>query len=63
MWFVLSAGFRWGTADFSVAIADKEDHRPVFAKFVLRDDRGMTGRKEDDKSRITFDRARLRRMS
>ena len=25
---------RAGTADFSQAIADKEDHRPVFAKFV-----------------------------
>ena len=30
------------TADFSPGIADKEDHRPVFAKFVLREDCGMT---------------------
>ena len=47
---------RTGTADFSLAIADKEDHRPVIAKFVRRDDGGMT---DEDKDRITFDRARL----
>ena len=50
---------RAGTADFSLAIADKEDHRPVFAKFVLRDDGGTIDEGKSDKDRITFDRARL----
>ena len=48
------------TAGFSLAIADKEDHQPVSAKFVLREDCGMTDEREDDKCRIMFDRARLR---
>ena len=50
---------RAGTADFSLAIADKEDHRLVFAKFVLRDVCGTTDECTDERSRITFDRARL----
>ena len=50
---------RAGTADFSLAIADKEDHRPVFAKFVLRDDGGMTDEGKSDKDRITVDGTRL----
>ena len=45
---------RAGTADFSPATADKEYHRPVLAKFVLRNDCGTTGECEDDKRRITF---------
>ena len=45
------------TADFSLAIAD---HRPVFAKFVLHEDCGMTDEREDDMCRIMFDIARLR---
>ena len=51
---------RAGTADFSVAIADNEDHRLVFAKFVLRDVCEMADECEADRSRIVFDRARLR---
>ena len=63
MRFARSAGFRCcivrGTADFSLAIADKEDHRLVFAKFVLRDVCGTTDECTDERSRITFDLARL----
>ena len=47
------------TADFSLAIADKEDHRPLFAKFVLREECEMADEGKADSSRIKFDRARL----
>ena len=51
---------RAGTADFSLAIADKEDHRPAFAKFVLHEECEMADECEADRNRIMFDRARLR---